>query len=60
MGVNKYYDQFKDDSDLFPSIEYDDFDNDDDCEIEQDEENEYSEYPCCGGRGCMDCLGLSW
>lgn len=66
MGVRAYYEQFKDDEDLFPfnsvrscadsDLDDDDFDACDDSDIDDDGDDN----PCGCDRGCNSCLGLSW
>lgn len=60
MGAERYYDQFRDDEDLFPNLHSDDHDDDgnDDHDDNADEEIEES-CPRCSN-GCNYCLGVDW
>lgn len=66
MGINAYYNQFRDDEDLFP---HHDFNYDEemcDADFESsgskipDDDMESFDCPGCFGRGCNSCLGLEW
>lgn len=61
--INDYYDQFRDDDDLYPIYDRDLDDDEGDCEPDEDEEQPdiaWLNYPCCGGSGCNNCLCVGY
>lgn len=58
--MNQYWAQFRDEIDEMHGVCQEIEEQEYDIDFCDEEEEEYNEYTCCGGRGCNYCLMVGY